>query len=136
MIKETRKKGAAIAGLCCIWVLVSCSPAVNRVYLTQEKLPSKPDDFPIKLYSDQVPKCPYQEIGVVTSRQRNRFVSMEEVTEALRSEARRMGGDALVKVTLGDKTMGVSKVGNAFIADHDPVLQGTVIKWVQDDCTE
>ena len=77
---------------------VTCTPAVNRVYFLPERLPAKPEDYPIRLYFDQLPECEYQEIGMITSRQRNKLISMDAVTEALRCEARKMGGDAVINV--------------------------------------
>ena len=62
---------------------------------------------------------------------------MEEVTESLRKEARKMGGDAVIRVSLGDKTMGAVVSSDGYVSiDHDAVLSGTVIRWKQTDCAE
>ena len=122
--------------------LIRCSPAVNRVYLLPEPLPPKPPGHPITLYLDKEPQCPYQEIGLVTSRQRNKLVSMDTVIESLRKEARKMGGDAVIHITLGDKAIGAvvshqpSFKSSTVIVDHDPIVKGTIIKWLSEDCRE
>jgi hypothetical protein len=122
--------------LCLGFVVGNCSPSVNRIYLLPERLPPKPVAYPISLYLDKEPECPYQEIGVVTSRQRNKFISMDAVMESIRKEARKMGGDAVIRVSFGDKPMGAVVPGRVVVVDYDPVVNGTVIRWIQQDCTK
>ena len=124
----------ALAGF--VLTLVGCVPAVNTVYLAPERYPARPADHPIVLYSNKAPECPYEEIGIVTSRQRNKFISMQEVTESLRQEARKMGGDAVIGLTLSEQHMGAVVTGSSIAVDHDPVLKGTVIRWTKKDCRE
>ena len=67
---------------------------------------------------------------------------MDAVIESLHKEARKMGGDAVIHFTLGDKAMGAfvshqpSLKASSVIVDQDPIVKGTIIKWLSDDCTE
>jgi len=116
-------------------VILGCSPAVTKITLNYY-LP-RPKDHPIRVYTSILPKCEYLEVGIVKSRQRNELISMDRVTESLRSTAREMGGDAVINVRMGDQAMGarVNDDGDFFV-DHDSVLQGTVIRWKSQDCRE
>jgi len=121
-------------------LLLGCSPKVERVRLLPVQLPPKPVDFPIQLYSDKDPECPFEEIGLVVSRKRNAFVSMEEVTESLRAEARKMGGDAVIKVKLGSVVTGgsVGTYGDFSSVDVEQksTISGTVIRWLEANCSK
>lgn len=88
--------------------------------------PPRPPDHEIRIYRTRVPDQPYEEIGIVSSRQRNKFISMEAVLEALKREAREMGGDAIIGLTETNEVQGF--VGYSGILDRDPVLRGTVIR--------
>lgn len=120
--------------------VTGCSPRIERVQLLPMKLPPKPADYPIQLFSEKGPECPFEEIGLVTSRKRNVFVSMEDVTESLRAEARRMGGDAVIGVRLGSATVGHSHESamgrNDVDIDQQPLISGTVIRWKDPNCAK
>jgi hypothetical protein len=93
--------------------------------------PPRPADHEIRIYRTTVPEEPYEEIGIVSSRQRNKFISMEAVLESLKQQAREMGGDAIIGLTEANEAQGF--VGDTGILDRDPVLSGTVIRFLEDD---
>lgn len=116
------------------FLIFGCSPAVNKVYLLSDKLPPKPKNHPIKIFQNKLPECPFEEVGYVTSRQRNKLISMESVMESVRDAAREMGGDAVMNLTWGEQNMGGVVSNNAIVIDHDPVLSGTIIRWTEENC--
>jgi hypothetical protein len=126
--------------LMALLVVIGCSPKIERVRLLPVKLPPKPADYPIQLFSDKGPECPFEEVGLVTCRKRNIFVSMEEVTESLRAEARKMGGDAVIKVNLGSAIVGsgysTEKGEGSSEISQQPFISGTVIRWKNPGCTK
>jgi uncharacterized protein YbjQ (UPF0145 family) len=53
---------------------------------------------------------------------------MDAVLESLKKEAREMGGDAIIGLTEANEAQGF--VGDTGILDRDPVLSGTVIRFL------
>jgi hypothetical protein len=88
------------------------------------------------MYSTQRPRCPFEELATVRSRKPNFFVSMEDVAESIRQVAREMGGDAVIAVTTGGELRGGTVVGGNVSMDTDPVLNGTIVRFKEDDCRE
>ncbi len=113
-----------------ILLLVGCSPAVRTT--TFQQLPPKPVDAPIKIFRIKTPRCNFEEIGIVNSRQRNTFISMDEVMNSLIVEARNMGGDAIIGLNETNPIHNVNEYG----IDRDPVLSGTVIKSTDPNCRQ
>lgn len=73
---------------------------------------------------------------MVASRQRNKLISMDDVVKSLRSEAREMGGDAVIGLNENNEAQGAVPAGNAAVLDRDPVLSGTVIRFKDPECTD
>lgn len=118
-------------------VLVACAPAVRVTTLSPATYPAKAADTPIRLYAEQRPRCPYEELALISSRRRNVFISMEDVTEALRVRARALGGDAVIGVAESVETRGgMVHQGGAVSLDRDPVLRATIIRFKSEDCRE
>lgn len=111
-----------------------CAPA-TRVTVFQHH-PPKPDNYPIIIYRTKLPECPYDEIGIVSSRQRNKLITMEQVIESIKQKARQMGGDAVIGLSEVNESQGAVVSNNGFVLDRDPVLSGTVIKFKDLDCRE
>lgn len=112
----------------------SCSPAVRSTQFAPA--PARAADHPIRVYQQTRPQCPFEELGSVSSRKRNKFVSMDAVMEAMRDRARKMGGDALVGLTEADEARGAVAIGAGIALDRDPVLSATVIRFTDPDCAE
>ena len=117
-------------------VLAACAPAVDTATLSPVTYPPRPADFRIRMYSTQRPRCPFEELATVRSRKPNFFVSMEDVAESIRQVAREMGGDAVIAVTTGGELRGGTVVGGNVSMDTDPVLNGTIVRFKEDDCRE
>ena len=93
-----------------------------------------PTDHEIRIYRAIMPECPYEEIGIVSSRQRNKLISMDKVLEAAKERARKMGGDAIIGLSETDQAQGAVRVGETVALDRDPVLSGTVIRFSDRSC--
>lgn len=109
----------------------ACAPA-TRTTVFQSYDP-KPVGSPIKIFRVKSPNCDFEELGIVNSRQRNKFIPMQEVLESLKVEARSIGGDAILNLTESNPVHSVAEDGSI---DRDPVLTGTVIRFTNLDCTE
>lgn len=107
--------------------ICGCTPATRATRFST--YPPQSPGHEIKIYRTTLPDQPYEEIGLVSSRQRNKFISMEAVLESLKEEARKMGGDAIIGLTENNETQGF--VGDTGILDRDPVLSGTVIRFLR-----
>ena len=77
--------------------IIACVPATRSTVF--QSYDPKPTGSPIKIFGVKSPTCNLEELGIVNSRQRNKFISMDEVIESLKVEARRMGGDAIMGLT-------------------------------------
>jgi hypothetical protein len=116
--------------------LASCAPSVDTARLSPATYPPRPADFRIRMYSTQRPRCPFEELATVRSRKPNFFVSMEDVAESIRQVARELGGDAVIAVTTGGELRGGTVIGGSVSMDTDPVLNGTIIRFKEEDCRE
>lgn len=111
--------------------LVGCSPSVQSMLFVSPAPPPKPAGYPIRIYSETKPECPFEEIGRVTSRKPGTLVSMDKVTESLRERARKMGGDAIIG--LGERP---SVVESTVVSEDVPVFSGTVVRFKDPNCTK
>src|SRR5436309_6874865 len=91
----------------------------RRPLVTHKVRVSIPRD-PIALYSSQLPTCAFTEIAIVKARRETWMVSHDAAVTALRSKARELGGDALVRLAFGD----------------NGEVTGTVIRFARDDCKQ
>ena len=73
---------------------------------------------------------------MVSSRQRNKFISMDEVWQSVIERARKMGGDAVLGVGESEEFMATVQSGATTVVDTDPVLSATVIRFTDPSCTE
>ena len=74
-----------------LW-LAGCGPSIRLTQLAPAH-PSLPPEAEIMVSSVGIPECPFEELGLVTVR-RNEDGSV--LLEVMKSEARRIGGHALV----------------------------------------
>jgi uncharacterized protein YbjQ (UPF0145 family) len=72
------------------------------------------------LYSSQLPTCAFREIAIVKARRETWMVSTDAAVDALRSKARALGGDALVRLAFGENNE----------------VTATVIRFERDDCKQ
>ena len=102
-----------------VLILAGCGPATGSVRLTPTVAAPTSETTAISLYSSTQPRCPVQDVGLITSQPRD-FTSEAMVLEGLRRQARRLGGDAVVHVR--------------FIGEG--ILSGTVVRFTSPDCRE
>ena len=107
--------------------LGACSPGVRATSFGS--FFPRPDDHPIQVYRSTIPECQFEEVGIVSSRRENSFISMDKVLEALRIKARELGGDAVIGVSETNEARNVR-----FGVDNDMVLSGTIIRFTDQDC--
>lgn len=109
-----------------------CGPAVRSTPFNT--FPERPPEHPVQIYSTRMPSCDYEEVGLVSARQRYRwFTSMSEVLEALKQRARAMGGDAVVGVAERSEVSG-SGGEEGVTVSSSPVLSGTVVRFTETGC--
>jgi hypothetical protein len=132
MMKNRRLAMAALF----VPMVIGCAPSVDTVRLSPVRYPPRPHDFRIRMYSTERPRCPFEEIGTVRSRKPGFWVSMEDVAESVRDVARELGGDAIIGLTNTTQLNGGTVIGSTVSIDTDPVLNGTVIRFREDDCRE
>jgi hypothetical protein len=93
----------------------------NVVSLTPTRYPARPKEHPVRLYSVRLPKCPFEELGILNVSSGVTWFGLESVSAALLDRVRELGGDALV--------------GFRYVDNHN-TMSGTVIRFHQDDCQE
>lgn len=102
-----------------ILIAAGCGPATENLRLTPTVLTPAAETAPIRLYSATQPRCPVEDVALITSQARD-FTSEPKVLEGLRQEARRLGGEAVVQIRFLRQT----------------VLTGTVVRFTNPDCKE
>lgn len=98
--------------------------------------PPKPDNYPIIIYRTKLPECPYDEIGIISSKRKTKLITMEQVIESIKQKARQMGGDAVIGLSEVNEVKGADVSNSGVVLDRDLVLSGTVIKFKDPECTE
>lgn len=114
-------------------VCAGCAPSVDSVMFLSPPPAPRSASHPIQLYQGTQPECPFQEVGTVMVKKD--MSTMERMTESLRRRAREMGGDAVIKVSQGTVNGGGVIVGSAVVADNNPVVTGTVVRFKDPACT-
>jgi hypothetical protein len=100
-------------------VIAGCGPATRSIELAPSSRTAPVGTSPTRLYSAVLPRCPFEDVALITSQPRD-LTSSPRVLDGLRSEARRLGGDAVVQVRFLE----------------EDVLTGTVIRFTTPGCNE
>ncbi len=114
-----------------VMVLSDCAPTVTATSLLPA--PPQPADHEILLFSAKVPSCPFDELGLVSVEEGYGGSSDGKLLVALQRQARRMGGDAVVKLTHGRLSSDVTVAGSSFNTTST-LLSGTVIRFTDASC--
>lgn len=80
----------------------ACGPKVRHVRLGRF-YPPHPPDATVAVFSANIPDCAFDEIAIVTRSENPPFSGAAAALEALKAEARRMGGHALVGLRPGEE---------------------------------
>ncbi len=116
---------------------VACAPAVRVTRLAPTAADARPADAPVTLYNAQLPRCAFDEVGLVSVRPRTFWTKPDDLADAMRSSARELGGDAVIRVASEQTIEGVSPGVNGGVdVDHRAVLSGTVVRFRDPSCKQ
>jgi hypothetical protein len=94
-----RRQLTASCLLVLVFVLASCVSTRSIPYETTSRAP-KPQDYPMEIVESAGLSRPYKVIGVVQANA-GKLHSVKNTLEHLRTDARKMGGDALMDLEQG-----------------------------------
>jgi len=125
----------------CVAFLIStisnCGPVVKVTRLSQIPLQPKAKDDPISVFMSKAPRCPYEEIAIISTSEGAFAGGMETFVDAMKAKARVMGGDALLLGQLGTRTEGYVAIAPGVIgAAEGKTLTAIVIHFLNKDCTD
>ncbi|MBW3571141.1 MAG: hypothetical protein KY467_08545 [Gemmatimonadetes bacterium] len=120
----------------------ACGPQVrSAAYLPPPEPRAQGDAAEMRIYEHTRPECAFQEIGRVTGRATLPTHSSDEIVNAMRRRARKMGGDAIiafgerqqdagsVAVPMSEHTVLTTDIGSS------SYYVGTVIRFTGPACT-
>ena len=129
-------------------LLAGCGPTVQSMRFTPVREASRNAEHPIQIYRVGAPSCAFEELGLVTGQPSGLFRnSLDHVAEGMRKHARRMGGDAIVGLSRGQRDSGgglwgislPDSLGGLVIGTLDggsaSEFIGSVIRFTDPDCT-
>ena len=130
----------ASAAVSALLLLSACAPAVESA--TFESHPPRPADAEVRIYRSQQPDCAFQEIGLLVWRPQSAWDSLDEGVAAMRQQARKMGGDAILDFRYSEPATGIdtgapadsTRLETTSTRVHEPIATGTVIRYLGDGC--
>ncbi len=108
-------------------VLDGCAPTVSATRLLSA--PPQPTDHEILLFAARVPSCPFDELGLISVEPGYVDKGEQSLLDALKRQARVMGGDGIVGLTHGRNSAEGPYGTNTWT-----VLSGTAIRFTDPDC--
>ncbi len=115
-----------------------CSPAVQSAMFVSDTPAPRPTQSPLRIYSEARPECSLQEIGTVSGYARAPGQSPDDVANAMRARARKMGGDAIVGFATQEVVSGGVAVpagaGSVASISSNTVYKGTVVRFDDPSC--
>ena len=88
----------------------------------------------ILIFSSKQPECEYEEIGLVSGRQRGFWTTLENVLEKMRERAREMGGHAIVGLGTSEVVTGGTETAGSVSLNTTGRLAGTVVRFTDPSC--
>ena len=140
-------------------LLAACAPKIVSMRTTPVALESRPAGHPVRLYTSTLPRCPYDEIALLTAEPadlpRYRLLS-DHTADLLRARVRQLGGDAILGLTQVVEDNGVTttrtvsrsstvdttssssslEVKTDVTPNRTQRLVGTVVRFTRDDCRD
>jgi hypothetical protein len=115
-----------------LWFLTGCAavtaPRVGVTTLASSRYPERPSDYPVKLFQTQLPHCAFEELAIVTVRPKTFWTKSDDLVDLVRSNARQLGGDAVVNFKSERTVEGASpSTDGAVEIDHGLLMSGTVV---------
>lgn len=95
---------------------ISCSSTTSVAYESVRRQ-AKPDDYPIDIWDAKDVKRPYKTIGFVRVNAGAKF-NITNPIETLKKEARKIGADALLDLTVNGVGAGMISNGSGFYSGH------------------
>lgn len=118
-------------------LIAGCAPSINSATFRPEARTEPASDAPVRVYAEARPRCPVEEVGIVSGTWSNGLLpsSPDQVLQAMRERARKMGGDAIVGLTTSEvvDVQAVPAVGGT-LPTH--VLRGIVVRFADSSCIE
>jgi hypothetical protein len=116
----------------CAAALPACAPAVRSGSYTVGGAPpgaSAPLPSEIRIYELTEPACEYEELGTVRGSARFFWHSEDDVFNAMRERAARLGGHAIVNLRARDSYAGSYARGRSVSLSRQIVYTGTVVRF-------
>ena len=106
-------------------LISGCGPQIRTTLIGQPQ-PEDPDRREILVFSTAVPRCPFEEIALVSVRRNLRLSEdMDGLLATFREHARKLGGHAIVGLAERPGT-----------EEESPSLSGTVVRFRDPGCRE
>jgi hypothetical protein len=115
-----------------VLTMLACGPAIHEARFRQVAPRAEP--HAITVFQTTRPECGFEEVGMISAEKRHLFVSAQEMLDAMRARAQRMGGDALIAFQEGARLSGSGDgAGNVRIEDK-LTYSATVIRFTDTAC--
>ena len=109
--------------LLAVLMLAACGPKVES--MTRVELDPLPKDYEVKVFADELPQCPYEEVGIIASKE----------LDATLDRARKMGADGVIGTVLAEE--GRPAADAAICGTPNCVQYNTVaIRFTDPGCTQ
>ena len=118
-------------------MLSACGPVVNVTRLSQAQFRPKAPNALITAYLTKAPRCPYEELAIITTSSGSFAGGADTFVDAMKVEARKLGGDALLLGEIGTRTEGyVAVAPNIVAAARGNTMTAVVIRFTNPDCRD
>jgi hypothetical protein len=136
---RVRTKLITVAASTLLPLLLGCATIVaDRSRMEPTARPARSDDYPIDLLREEVPARPHKVIGSVRVRVKlsesgDKVAPPDRILAKMKQQARALGGDALLPVTVTPASGGgtyVAPTGNV-LAGNSEVWSALVVVWLE-----
>jgi hypothetical protein len=118
------------------FIVASCGPVVKTSRLSDSAYQPKAENEPIKVYVENFPECPFEELAIVVASTGAFSGDLNSFVPAMKNEARKLGGDALLLKISIESATGYVEVSPGVVGSAKGDRQSaTIIKFTEADCT-
>jgi hypothetical protein len=133
-----RTVASAFAGIATLLVVGCATIVVDATGTEPQARPAREAGYPIQVLNEEVPARPHKVIGSVRARvklsqSRHNIAPPGRIIAALKQQARALGGDALLPITVRPATGGgnyLSPPGNV-LAGNSEIWSALVVVWLE-----
>lgn len=133
-------RARAIASIVLVSGLAGCASGLDSaVFMAAPPVASAEE---VRIYQSQLPRCEYEEVGIVTWRPVNGWQKLQGGVDRMRERAATMGGHAIVAFSVAERANGTSTtihsdsttttVGSSITTET--LVSGTVIRYRDGAC--